>query len=560
MTWLRFAASPSLAGIAGIAAAASLGACHLIGGAGDLTFEDGVGGSGAGSSGTAGGDGLPLGADCSEAPDDCASGFCVDGVCCDNACEEDCFSCAAPGNEGTCSPDIGATCGDNNVCDGAGVCSTGTLDWAVVGGTNQDDFPGRGAIDGDTLRFVGRSQTGPVDFGSLTLPGTGNDRSFVGLVDDVPEGSLIGLGNSDGTQELGYIARFPDGGYVVAGWATGSFNLMPAQNLDVGATAEPVAVAFDAEGSPLWGKSVPATPTTPRVLALAASETHIAMAFSDETSGATRNRLVVLSRSGGGVIQDLNWDLGTTIGTGGELTGLAFSPSGELWATGWCRDRATIATATGQIQVGPVPNRVVPILVRYDATYDVPSGGPVAVGSNTADARLTAVSVAADTVYVAGTLAEGMLSQPSTEDGMSVELSADMNGEDPFVLALNPAGLARWGTSFAASNTGNIAVPGLAHDDGGNVVVGGWIELGVVTFGLTSIGSTDSVSSFIAKLVPGGDVAWARSDSTTMAEPLVNWVGIDGQGRTWVTGESSGSAFGQPGLGSADMFLLRFAP
>lgn len=561
MTWLRFAASPQLAGIAALTAAASLGACHLIGGAGDLTFEDGVGGSGAGSTGTTAGggnEGLPLGSDCSEAPDGCASGFCVDDVCCDTACEGECSTCVASGNEGTCSPDIGASCGDTNVCDGAGVCSTGDLQWAVVGGTNMDEFPGRGAIDGAALRFVGGSVTGPVEFGPLNLPGSGNNRSFVGRIDDVPEGTIEGLGRMDGTQRLEFIARFPDGGYVVAGLATGSFDLTPAQDLDVGTKTEPVVIAFEPDGTPDWGKVIPTTPINPRVLALAASETHVAVAFTDETTGATRNRLTVLSRSGGGVIQDLDWDLGTTVGTGGELTGLTFSPMGELWAAGWCLDRASIETATSQIQVGPTSDRTLPILVHYDQGYDVPTGGAVAFGG-TADTSLFAVSVSEDTIYVSGTLADGVLSQNAVEGDDPVELVADAAGDDPFVLALDEIGLARWAKSFVSN--AEIEVPGLAHDDAGNVVIGGLLNLGQVTFAQTPIGSTDSPTSFIVKLVPGGGVAWARSDSNTLAEPRVNWVGIDNQGRTWVTGDSTGDlVFGQPGLGSADMMLLRFAP
>jgi hypothetical protein len=46
---------------------------------------------------------LGLGDVCTEASD-CESRECVDGVCCNSPCEELCATCAAPGNEGACSP------------------------------------------------------------------------------------------------------------------------------------------------------------------------------------------------------------------------------------------------------------------------------------------------------------------------------------------------------------------------------------------------------------------------------------------------------------------------
>jgi Carbohydrate binding domain len=67
--------------------------------------------------------------------DQCTSGYCVDGVCCDQSCSFFCFTCAAPGNVGTCAPvpvgtdprgqceDKGAaSCGTDGACDGFGAC------------------------------------------------------------------------------------------------------------------------------------------------------------------------------------------------------------------------------------------------------------------------------------------------------------------------------------------------------------------------------------------------------------------------------------------------------
>ncbi len=69
--------------------------------------------------------------------DQCQSGFCVDGVCCDSQCSGLCQACSASrkgaGNDGECGPigaaldpdnecAVGAQCGTDGACDGAGGC------------------------------------------------------------------------------------------------------------------------------------------------------------------------------------------------------------------------------------------------------------------------------------------------------------------------------------------------------------------------------------------------------------------------------------------------------
>lgn len=80
------------------------------------------------------------GPDCSPCDDalpcnqngDCLHGFCVEGLCCNNACDELCFSCGLPGNEGQCTP-VPLNAPDDNpapapkcsfpyLCDGLGDC------------------------------------------------------------------------------------------------------------------------------------------------------------------------------------------------------------------------------------------------------------------------------------------------------------------------------------------------------------------------------------------------------------------------------------------------------
>jgi hypothetical protein len=69
------------------------------------------------------------------ADDQCQSGACVRGICCDGRCARNCYTCALPGNVGTCTAvpagqdpldhctqDDAASCARDGTCDGQGGC------------------------------------------------------------------------------------------------------------------------------------------------------------------------------------------------------------------------------------------------------------------------------------------------------------------------------------------------------------------------------------------------------------------------------------------------------
>ena len=82
---------------------------------GDLTCVDGCCLSG----------GKNMGEDCT-GNSQCSTGFCVDGKCCDSECTAPCNTCAAPGNQGTCSVVVNGDdtpqCRGDSTCDGSGRC------------------------------------------------------------------------------------------------------------------------------------------------------------------------------------------------------------------------------------------------------------------------------------------------------------------------------------------------------------------------------------------------------------------------------------------------------
>lgn len=105
-------------------------------------------------------------------PSECASDHCTDGVCCDvAACGSECERCDITGLEGTCQPDVGASCGDStddectnpDTCDAAGTCQpndeqpgTGCGDPTVTLCTAADTCDGAGkCLANHTAAMVG---------------------------------------------------------------------------------------------------------------------------------------------------------------------------------------------------------------------------------------------------------------------------------------------------------------------------------------------------------------------------------------------------------------------
>ncbi len=92
------------------------------------------------------------------------------------------------------------------------------------------------------------------------------------------------------------------------------------------------------------------------------------------------------------------------------------------------------------------------------------------------------------------------------------------NGAQSFVVAkYDPTGAFQWVRTFTGPNGGVIRVPALNVDTGGNLLIAG--ELSLSTGQTLQVGTNLlSGRSFITKLTPSGDIAWARGTSLVVRD------------------------------------------
>jgi hypothetical protein len=151
----------------------------------------------------------------------------------------------------------------------------------------------------------------------------------------------------------------------------------------------------------------------------------------------------------------------------------------------------------------------------------------------------------------------------------SIDIAGDylsaVNGQDAFIMALGAAdGQELWGA--AMSGLGNNNPTALSVDRGGNIVLAGTfnqdISLGGELF--TSAGLDDI---FVAKLLPAGDLIWARHYGD-VADDFVADVATDSDGNVVLTGYLRGGVvdFGGGPLDAVgidpndDAFIVALAP
>lgn len=568
MTWLRFAASSRLAGIAALYAVASVGACHLLGGTAGLTYGDGGGGSGAGTAdggglGTGGSEGLANGEPCDDGGQ-CASSFCAE-VCCDAACTDDeCSSCTVPGQIGSCAVDVGADCGTADFCDAAGRCATGERDFVLLCGDNQQNTAGRGALQSGALIVTGGTGAlgTTLTFGpNVSLSkASGNDMAFVARMNAEQAGEVTAYGEPNGAKVFTHVATFPepDGGYVVAGIFGGSIVFPPPVGT-ISSSGGPavLVVSFKALDQPTWARVIP---TAAGIRALAASRDQVAVALNEEAAGKARRRLRVFGKGAGGDVGDVVWDLGNAPEEG-ELTGLAYDRNGDLWATGWAVSNGFVGDTNADKPLPSSSGRVIPIVVRYSHGLEI-TVGPVVLGKSV-NVRPTALAVGEDSVVIAGGLSDGTLEHPTVDTGEVSLPAADSSGEDPFVLELDFEGDARWGQAWTSDSTlaDDAGIKGVARDVSGEVVIVGSLSDGHILFDEDAV-TTDlnKETGYVAKILPGGKVAWVASEKAL--DLSMRWVGIDSEGSSWVTAQTvaNNPVFGATPLGSHDLLVMRLDP
>ncbi|MDZ7649705.1 MAG: SBBP repeat-containing protein [Cytophagales bacterium] len=100
-------------------------------------------------------------------------------------------------------------------------------------------------------------------------------------------------------------------------------------------------------------------------------------------------------------------------------------------------------------------------------------------------------------------------------------------------------------------------MPGIAHDDLGNVYVTGRFT-GTIDFdpgvGVTNLTSAGALDTYITKVDAAGNLVWARRGNG--ANDVYSFdVAVDEAGNVYVTGAFSGTADFDPGPGTSTLLL-----
>lgn len=130
--------------------------------------------------------------------------------------------------------------------------------------------------------------------------------------------------------------------------------------------------------------------------------------------------------------------------------------------------------------------------------------------------------------------------------------TASRGGWDIFVRKLRPNGRHAWTYQFGTTTDEFVSDVAVAPDR--SIVVTGQ------TFGsLTGVPSRGARDAFVRKLQPNGTPTWTRQFGTG-ADDWGHGVAIDGAGKIYIAGETSGALPGQTSRGGRDAFLRKYRP
>jgi uncharacterized delta-60 repeat protein len=225
---------------------------------------------------------------------------------------------------------------------------------------------------------------------------------------------------------------------------------------------------------------------------------------------------------------------GTTFGVGGDLLLLKFSPEGTLL---WQRRWGGSGFEGGQDVAVAVDGSV--YVVGGTTTFG--SGNDLAVLRFTADgalvwqqtwgpARGDGIAVGPDgNLYVAGTTAR----------------PGGIGQADVVLLSIDPTGVLRWQTQYAAGDSVD-ARGGVAVGADGSIAVAGAIT--------ASAGGSIDMEALVAKFAPDGSLAWDRGWGGRSGD-TGEGVAIAPDGTVLLAGNTNSF-----GAGIDDAFLLRLSP
>lgn len=114
-----------------------------------------------------------------------------------------------------------------------------------------------------------------------------------------------------------------------------------------------------------------------------------------------------------------------------------------------------------------------------------------------------------------------------------------------------------WAWSTSASGTGNYGGTGISTDVNGNIIVTGLFSSPTITFGATTLSNNGSYNFFVVKYDPSGNLLWAKSAGGT-GNDNVYGISTDASGNIVVTGwyDSPIITFGTTTLTSSGLKLI----
>jgi hypothetical protein len=447
--------------------------------------------------------------------EECTSNLCVDAVCCDDACAGGCMACNVASSLGSCSPEPGGTnpaneCGAG-VCDGAGACATGALDWSKTFGGDGNQAGRAVAVDGaGNVVMVGRYD-GSVDFGQGGPLTTNWWDLFVAKFS--ADGTPLwrkGFGDSSAlTENVQAVALDEAGNIVIAGAFDGSVNFNGTALPSSGGIGKYdfFLAKLDSNGGYLWSKRFESISNSV-LLAVAALAVD-----SDNNVFLGGSVLGPVDFGGGTLAAQGDWDVflasfdasgvyrwskrfGGAQTDGGSA--VATDPQGNVLLTG--AFSANINFGQGPLQSGGGWDAFVAKFDNDGNTLWADTWGDNLLQMGT--------SVAADP---AGNVMVGGSNQGTVNFGGGPHSAP--NTAEPFVVKLTAAGDYVW-DKFAGNSVTDGWVTSMACLPNGSISAAGFIR-GSADFGgglLTSVGNADA---FALKLSPDGAHVWSQLYGST---------------------------------------------
>lgn len=223
-----------------------------------------------------------------------------------------------------------------------------------------------------------------------------------------------------------------------------------------------------------------------------------------------------------------------TLNAADALSGVALDPTGDILVGGFVKG---VPSPTG----GPAISNSKAVVIKYDgatraeewrAELDLPQSSGVAA--------LTLDGLG--NIYVTGLSNATLTTDPANP----------LTGSDIFVAKLNNAnGATLWSRTLATPQQDESR--DIAVDAQGNVYVTG-TTLGTLP-GQTSAGNVDS---FLAKYDTNGTLQWLKQfGSAGLDESQA--IAVDASGRIYLTGETTGSLFGNAPIGQSDAWIAAYS-